>query len=115
MSLKKISCLLITLSVLFASCNNKEQQDTELQNLTQYVDPYIGTGDHGHVFLGANVPFGMVQLGPTNITEGWDWVSGYHITDSTIWGLTHSHLYGMGRGAVLDVAFIPVGGEFKLD
>ena len=53
----------------------------EQQNLTQYVDPYIGTGEHGHVFLGANVPFGLVQLGATNISEGWDWVSGYHISD----------------------------------
>jgi hypothetical protein len=53
-------------------------------NLTQYVNPYIGSGFHGHVFVGANVPFGAVQLGPTQLTEGWDWCSGYHHSDSVI-------------------------------
>jgi putative alpha-1,2-mannosidase len=52
------------------------------QQLTPYVDPMIGTGGHGHVFLGANVPFGAVQLGPQNIFKGWDWCSGYHYSDS---------------------------------
>ena len=42
------------------------------QNLTQYVDPRIGSGDHGHVFVGANIPFGMVNAGPTQLEEGWD-------------------------------------------
>ncbi|MBS6329576.1 MAG: hypothetical protein KH425_08490, partial [Prevotella bivia] len=46
------------------------------QNYTQYVDPFIGTGGHGHVFLGANVPFGFVQAGPTQKKQGWDWCSG---------------------------------------
>ena len=76
-------------------------------NLTQYVDPYIGTGDHGHVFLGANVPFGAVQLGPTNITQGWDWCSGYHISDSTIMGFAHTHLSGTGIGDLGDILFLP--------
>lgn len=48
-------------------------------SFTQYVNPRVGTGGHGHVFLGANVPFGYVQLGPTEHTRGWDWCSGYHI------------------------------------
>ncbi len=86
----------------------------EDQNLTQYVDPYIGTGEHGHVFLGANVPFGLVQLGATNISEGWDWVSGYHISDSTIWAFTHMHLSGTGIGDLLDIGFMPVVGNVKL-
>ena len=86
----------------------------EQQNLTQYVDPYIGTGEHGHVFLGANVPFGLVQLGATNISEGWDWVSGYHISDSTIWAFTHMHLSGTGIGDLLDIGFMPVVGNVKL-
>ncbi len=86
----------------------------EEQNLTQYVDPYIGTGEHGHVFLGANVPFGLVQLGATNISEGWDWVSGYHISDSTIWAFTHMHLSGTGIGDLLDIGFMPVVGNVKL-
>jgi predicted alpha-1,2-mannosidase len=84
------------------------------ESLTAYVDPYIGTGDHGHVFLGASVPFGMVQLGPTNITEGWDWCSGYHISDSTIFGFTHTHLSGTGIGDLCDISFMPVVGNVKL-
>lgn len=115
MDIRKISFLLLGLVILFTSCKeDKKQKPMELQNLTQYVDPYIGTGDHGHVFMGANVPFGLVQLGPTNITEGWDWVSGYHISDSTIWGFTHMHLNGTGIGDLLDVAFMPVTGNVKL-
>jgi len=114
MNLKKISFHILVASLFFISCGNKEDQDTGLQNLTQYVDPYIGTGDHGHVFLGANVPFGLVQLGPTNITEGWDWTSGYHISDSTIWGFTHMHLNGTGIGDLCDIAFMPVIGDVTL-
>ena len=57
------------------------------QNFTQYVDPYIGTGGHEHVFLGANVPYGLVQVGPTQYKRGWDWCSGYHYSDSVIIGL----------------------------
>lgn len=51
---------------------------------TRFVNPRIGTGGHGHVFLGANVPFGYVQLGPTQPTRGWDWCSGYHHSDSVL-------------------------------
>lgn len=106
-SLGLISCILLS------SCHDS-LKDSQNINLTQYVDPYIGTGDHGHVFLGANVPFGLVQLGPTNITAGWDWSSGYHISDSTIWGFTHMHLSGTGIGDLLDIAFMPVVGNVKL-
>jgi len=55
--------IFIAFIIKISSCNELKQE-TEMRNLTQYVDPYIGTGDHGHVFLGANVPFGMVQLYP---------------------------------------------------
>lgn len=77
-------------------------------NLTQYVNPRIGTGGHGHVFLGANVPFGYVQLGPTEHTRGWDWCSGYHDSDSVLIGFGHQHLGGTGVGDLGDVAFLPV-------
>jgi len=82
--------------------------------LTQFVDPLIGTGFHGHVFVGANVPFGAVQLGPTNISEGWDWSSGYHISDSTIVGFQHTHLSGTGIGDLGDVSFMPTTGPVKV-
>lgn len=114
--MKKRNLLFTALAgcALLVSCEKEKEQNTELRNLTQYVDPYIGTGDHGHVFMGANVPFGFVQLGPTNISSGWDWVSGYHITDSTIWAFTHTHLNGTGIGDLLDIGFMPVVGNVKL-
>ena len=77
-------------------------------NFTQYVNPRIGTGGHGHVFLGANVPFGYVQLGPTEPTRGWDWCSGYHDSDSVLIGFGHQHLSGTGIGDLGDVALLPV-------
>ena len=76
-------------------------------SFTQFVNPYIGTGGHGHVFLGANVPFGAVQLGSTQITRGWDWCSGYHYSDSLIIGFGHMHLSGTGIGDLGDIAFLP--------
>lgn len=86
----------------------------DVSNLTQFVDPLIGSGDHGHVFVGASVPYGMVQLGPTNIHAGWDWVSGYHFTDSTIFGFSHTHLSGTGIGDLLDILVMPITGNPKL-
>ena len=71
-------------------------------NYTQWVNPNIGTGGHGHVFLGANVPFGYVQLGPTEPTQGWDWCSGYHVSDSVLIGFGHQHLSGTGIGDLGD-------------
>jgi predicted alpha-1,2-mannosidase len=82
--------------------------------LTKYVDPFIGTGFHGHVFLGANVPFGAVQLGPVNLSQGWDWCSGYHYSDSTIVGFAHTHLSGTGIGDLGDICFMPVVGDVKI-
>lgn len=83
------------------------------QNLTRYVDPFIGTGGHGHVFLGASVPFGAVQLGPVNFSEGWDWCSGYHYSDSTIIGFSHTHLSGTGIGDLGDVMVMPATGSVQ--
>lgn len=83
------------------------------QNLTQFVDPYIGSSFHGHVFVGANVPFGAVQLGPTNRSEGWDWCSGYHYSDSTIIGFAHTHLSGTGIGDLGDILMMPATGTVK--
>ena len=77
------------------------------KNLTQYVDPYIGTGGHGHVFLGANVPYGLVQVGPTQYKRGWDWCSGYHYSDSVIIGFGQMHLSGTGIGDLGDIALLP--------
>jgi putative alpha-1,2-mannosidase len=67
------------------------------EDLAAYVDPFIGTDAHGHVFLGASVPFGAVQLGPTNYSQGWDWCSGYHYSDSLLIGFSHLHRKSRGR------------------
>ena len=87
------------------------QVESQPQDLTQYVDPYIGSGGHGHVFVGANVPYGLVQLGPTSIPQEWDWTSGYHISDSTVIGFSHMHLSGTGIGDLFDITLMPVTGE----
>jgi len=78
-----------------------------------YVDPYIGTGGHGHVFLGASVPYGAVQVGPTNIVKGWDWCSGYHYSDSILVGFSQMHLSGTGIGDLGDVLIMPYTGKAR--
>lgn len=89
------------------ACSNANKQEAEV-SYTDYVDPFIGTGDHGHVFLGANVPFGMVQLGPSQYVKGWDWCSGYHHSDSALIGFSHTHLSGTGIGDLGDITLFPV-------
>ena len=96
--------------ILLLSCLSGKSQ-----NLTRYVDPFIGSGGHGHVFVGASVPFGAVQLGPNNIYKGWDWCSGYHYSDSLIIGFSHLHLSGTGIGDLADVLVMPVTGKVLLD
>lgn len=89
---------------IFAGCIQKE-------SYTDFVDMSIGTGGHGHVFVGANVPFGLVQLGPTSIPQEWDWCSGYHVSDSTVIGFSHTHLSGTGIGDLFDITVMPVTGD----
>ncbi len=77
-------------------------------NYTQYVNPMIGTGGHGHTFPGATMPFAMVQLSPdTRIDGSWDGCSGYHYSDSIIYGFSHTHLSGTGCSDYGDIAFMP--------
>ena len=78
------------------------------QRLTHFVDPFLGTGGHGHVYPGATVPFGMVQLSPDNGQEGWDWCSGYHYSSKTIAGFSHTHLSGTGIGDWCDISVLPL-------
>ncbi len=100
--IKRIAFFLLAL-VGSTSCNKTDY--------TSFVDTRIGTGGHGHVFVGANVPFGLVQLGPTSIPQTWDWCSGYHVSDSTVIGFSHTHLSGTGIGDLFDVTVMPVTGE----
>jgi len=107
---KHIFSLLIFIHTVFARSFANVHTDS-VPSFTQYVDPYIGTGFHGHVFMGANVPFGAVQLGPVNLSEGWDWCSGYHYSDSTIIGFSHTHLSGTGIGDLGDILLMPATGD----
>ncbi len=102
-----LSRIFLIAALGLASCAQPAADD----NLTRYVDPRIGSGGHGHVFVGANVPFGLVQLGPTSIPQAWDWTSGYHESDSTVIGFSHTHLSGTGIGDLFDVTVMPVVGE----
>lgn len=95
--------------LLAAACTTVEV--SQPTSFTDYVDPTIGTGGHGHVFYGANVPYGFVQLGPTSIPQKWDWCSGYHVSDSTVIGFSHTHLSGTGIGDLFDITVMPVVGE----
>lgn len=95
----------VALTAAMISCAT---QDDGAKRYTDYVDPFIGTADHGHVFLGANVPFGLVQLGPSQEVKGWDWCSGYHYSDSTLLGFSHTHLSGTGIGDLGDILMLPV-------
>jgi len=107
MSIKKIiPFLLITFTFIIPQTN---------ENLCRYVDPFIGTGGHGHTYPGATVPFGMVQLSPDAKTSGWDWCSGYHYSDSTISGFSHTHLSGTGAADYGDILFMPFTGEINKD
>jgi predicted alpha-1,2-mannosidase len=79
----------------------------------RYVDPFIGTSGHGHTFPGPCVPFGMVQLSPDTGTEGWDWCSGYHTSDSSIMGFSHTHLSGTGAADLGDIMVMAYTGEYR--
>ena len=81
-------------------------------NILSYVNPFIGTGGHGHTFPGATVPFGMVQLSPDTRMEGWDGCGGYHYSDSIIHGFSHTHLSGTGVPDYADLLVTPVCGNY---
>ena len=92
---------------MFVGCATPETDYTAM------VNPKIGSGGHGHVFVGANAPFGMTQVGPTSITQEWDWCSGYHDSENSVIGFSHTHLSGTGCGDLFDVTLMPVTGEVE--
>jgi predicted alpha-1,2-mannosidase len=97
------SLFLLLLAGLAINCSPEKST-----RLTSSVNPLIGTSDHGHTYPGAAFPFGQIQLSPDNGTNGWDWCSGYHYSDSVIAGFSHTHLSGTGIGDLADVSFLPV-------
>ncbi|MCK5847006.1 MAG: GH92 family glycosyl hydrolase [Bacteroidales bacterium] len=102
---------LFIITILATSCNQPKNN----KSLIQYVNPFIGTGGHGHTYPGATSPFGMVQLSPDTRLEGWDGCSGYHYSDSVIYGFSHTHLSGTGVSDYGDLLLMPIIGEVNYD
>ena len=98
--------LLLALLLLSAYTGQAQTND-----YTQYADPMVGTGGHGHTFPGAVMPFGMVQLSPDTRLSGWDGCSGYHYSDHKIYGFSHTHLSGTGCSDDGDVMMMPTCGR----
>jgi len=100
----------IFLSTLFlVSCNEQVEKPVEEKpEAISYVDPFIGTGGHGHTYPGATVPFGMLQVSPVNGISDWDWCSGYHYSDDVAVGFSHLSLSGTGIGDLADIIFMPI-------
>ena len=107
----KITAILSGVLLLLAACTGTTPKVIKEDRLTDFVDPFIGTGDHGHTYPGAAYPFGQIQLSPDNGTQGWDWCSGYHYSDSIVAGFSHLHLSGTGIGDLADISFLPVTSE----
>ncbi|MBB2144952.1 glycoside hydrolase family 92 protein [Pedobacter sp. LMG 31464] len=102
----KLSKLFLTLLIVtnFASAQTKKDYN-------QYVNPFIGTGGHGHTYPGPALPFGMIQPGPDTRLDGWDGCSGYHYTDSVVYGFSQTHLSGVGIEDYCDFLFMPTVGK----
>jgi predicted alpha-1,2-mannosidase len=111
--------IVIVTSIAVILINNVYAQSSKkrssAEQLTSYVDPMIGAGGHGHVFVGASVPFGAVQVGPDNLYKGWDWCSGYNYADSLMIGFAQTHLSGTGIGDLADILIMPYTGGIKTD
>ena len=99
---------MISFLLLFLSCETSQDSQNDV---LKYVNPLIGTGGHGHTYPGATSPFGMVQLSPDTRLDGWDGCSGYHYTDSIIYGFSHTHLSGTGVSDYGDVLLMPITGK----
>nr|WP_255026315.1 GH92 family glycosyl hydrolase [Coprobacter tertius] len=99
-------------ALLLIACNTTEKYTSDY---SRYVDPFIGTGGHGHTFPGAVVPYGMIQPSPDTRIYQWDACSGYHYSDTTINGFSHTHLSGTGCGDYGDILLMPTVGEKHID
>ncbi len=111
---EQVSQMRVFLSLLFAfflivGCNNKPKTEPAKKDtsLISYVNPFIGTGGHGHTYPGATMPFAMMQLSPDTRLDGWDGCSGYHFSDKHIYGFSHTHLSGTGVSDYGDILLMP--------
>lgn len=103
--------LILLLNIVLFSCTSVDETN---DHTFDYVDPFIGTDYHGHTYPGATLPFGMIQLSPDTRVEGWDGSSGYHYSDSSIIGFTHTHLSGTGIGDYGDILLMPFTGNTSI-
>src|SRR5882724_6448132 len=103
------------LCVLLLLPSQSPSQISAQVDLAKFVDPFNGTAGHGHTFPGATMPFGMVQLSPDTRLTGWDGCSGYHYSDSLIYGFSHTHLSGTGISDYGDILLMPTIGEVFLN
>ncbi|SEP11423.1 glycoside hydrolase domain-containing protein [Niastella yeongjuensis] len=107
-----VSILFIPFVMGCGATANDQQNNADV---LAFVNPFIGTGSHGHTFPGAAYPSGMVQLSPDTGLEGWDRCSGYHYSDSSITGFSLTHLSAIGRSDLMDVMLMPAVGKIKLN
>lgn len=108
--LRAICCLLSIVLGIIPAANGQKP----IQKLTSFVNPFIGTGGHGHTFPGPVMPFGACQLGPDTRLSGWDGCSGYHYSDSVIYGFSHTHLSGTGCSDYGDILLMPTTDEVSM-
>ncbi|HJR99788.1 MAG TPA: hypothetical protein VJ780_02530, partial [Flavobacterium sp.] len=107
--------IVVLFVILVSSCKLNEDKNKHKEPVfVNHVDPFIGTGGHGHTYPGVTVPFGMVQLSSDNGISAWDWCSGYHYSDSVIVGFSHLHLSGTGIGDLADILLMPVNKKVDL-
>lgn len=105
----KFTIIFIVFSIL-TSCKDASKAVIPAKKnipLISYVNPFIGTGGHGHTYPGATMPFGMMQLSPDTRLDGWDGCSGYHYSDEYIYGFSHTHLSGTGVSDYGDILIMP--------
>ncbi len=108
--MNRIKTAIVSAAIVFISTCGLQRK----ANYTDFVDPFIGTGGHGHTYPGASVPFGMVQLSPDTRLTGWDGCSAYHYSDSIVYGFSHTHLSGTGCSDYADILFMPTVGALQL-
>jgi predicted alpha-1,2-mannosidase len=107
MYVKRFCHLIVCIAIVSCSDTVSIPSAEKDQALITYVNPFIGTGGHGHTYPGATMPFGMMQLSPDTRLDGWDGCSGYHYSDHYIYGFSHTHLSGTGVSDYGDVLLMP--------
>ena len=109
----KFFIALCALMITILSCEKKNNtKSNNDKKIIDFVDPFIGTGGHGHTYPGASEPFGMLQVSPVNGVNGWDWSSGYHYSDSLVVGFSHLNLSGTGIGDLNDILLMPTNKSY---